>query len=72
MPKVMIGGYMPRPPPPWRKALARIRQLRLTETEQDEDEHGLEAMLHWRDPVERLRSLRRRNHTLADDNPASG
>jgi hypothetical protein len=29
-------------------------------------------MLHWRDPVERLRTLRRRAHSLVDDNPASG
>jgi hypothetical protein len=72
MPKFAIGGYMPRPPPSWRETLAQMRQLRLTETEQDEDEHGLEAMLHWRDPVERARIHRRRNHTLVDDNPASG
>jgi hypothetical protein len=30
--------------------------------------------LHWHDPEERLRTLRRRchTHTLVDDNPASG
>jgi hypothetical protein len=66
-------GARPRRPPERRKAniLARIRGLRLTEVERDE-EQALEAMLHWRDPVERLRTLRRRNHTLVDDNPASG
>jgi hypothetical protein len=52
--------------------LLRLRPLRLTETEQDE-ERCLEAMLHWHDPVERLRALRRSHtHTLVDDNPASG
>jgi hypothetical protein len=72
MPKFMMIGAWPRPPPPWRKTLARIRQLRVMEIEQNEDEHGLEAMLHWREPVERLRTLRRGCHTLVDDNPASG
>jgi len=66
-------GARPRRPLERRKAniLSRIRGLRLTEVERDE-EQSLEAMLHWRDPVERLRTLRRRNHTLVDDNPASG
>ena len=66
-------GHRPRPPPEWFKAniLAQIRQHRVTDIEQEE-EHCLEAMLHWRDPVERLRTLRRRGHTLVDDNPASG
>ena len=50
--------------------LAQIRPLRVTEIEQDEDEPR-KAMLHWRDPVRRLRLLRR-SHTLVDDNPASG
>jgi hypothetical protein len=59
--------------PPQRKAniLDRIRQLRLADIGYDE-ERSPEAMLHWRDPVERLRTLRRRNHTLVDDNPTSG
>jgi len=34
--------------------------------------HALDGMLHWRDPVERLRTLRRRRRTLIDDNPCSG
>jgi hypothetical protein len=29
-------------------------------------------MLHWHDPVAKLRTLRGRGHTLVDDNPASG
>jgi hypothetical protein len=68
-----IVGLKPRPQPSWRKVdiFARLRPLRLTEVEQDE-ERCLEAMLHWHDPIERLRALRSRGHTLVDDNPASG
>ena len=53
--------------------LLRMRPLRLTEIEQEE-EHRLEAMLHWHDPEERVRTFRCRchAHTLIDDNPASG
>ena len=65
----MIGTH--RVPPPWRKALARMRQVQVTEIEQNE-ERCLEAMLHWHDPVETLRTLRHRSHTLVDGNPASG
>jgi hypothetical protein len=69
MTKFAIIGLKPRSPADW---VARIRQHRLTDMEQER--HGLEAMLHWQDPVERLRAIRRRQHThtLADDNPASG
>jgi hypothetical protein len=56
----------------WRKILDRLRSLPHTEIEQCEA-RSLEAMLHWRDPAERLRTFRCRHcHTLADDNPASG
>ena len=63
----------PRPPPLWRGTFGRMRQFHVTEIEQEE-EYCLEAMLHWHDPAERLRTLRRRrhSHTLVDDNPASG
>jgi hypothetical protein len=73
MPMFTIVGHKPHPQPLWRKVdvFTRLRRLRLTEIEQDE-EHCLEAMLHWHDPVARLRMLRCRNHTLVDDNPASG
>jgi hypothetical protein len=59
--------------PTWRKIdlFARWRPHCLNEVEQDE-EHCLEAMHHWRDPAERLRMLQRRRHALVDDNPASG
>jgi hypothetical protein len=50
---------------------ARLRPRCLTEVEQDE-EHCLEAMVHWHDPVERARTLRCRRHALVDDNPTSG
>ena len=68
-----IVGYGPRPPPGWFKVniFVRLRPLRLTEIEQDE-ERFLEAMSHWHDPEGRLRTPRRRSHTLVDDNPASG
>jgi hypothetical protein len=56
---------------PWRKILDKFRPLSLTEIEQCEG-HCLEAMLHWQDPAERLKTLRCRcvRHTLADDNLA--
>ena len=59
--------------PSWRKIsfFVNLRPHCLTELEQDE-EHCLEGMLHWRDPAERSRILRRRRHDLVDDNPASG
>jgi hypothetical protein len=50
--------------------LARIVSMRGEEEELEE--HCLDAMLHWRDPVERLRALRHRHRTLLDDNPSSG
>ena len=73
MPMFTIVGRRESSQPPWRKVdvFARLRPLRLTEVEQDE-EHCLEAMLHWHDPIARLRTLRCRSHTLVDDNPASG
>jgi hypothetical protein len=69
--KSRVIGADARPLPSWRKTLTRIRQYRIPEIEQEE-ERCLEAMLHWRDPAERLRRIRRRSHTLVDDNPASG
>jgi hypothetical protein len=70
MTKFEIIGVKPRSPADWVRA--RIRQRRITE--KGEEDLRLEAMLHWQDPVERLRTLRRRRHThtLVDDNPASG
>jgi hypothetical protein len=58
----------------WRRideAVAKMRPHCLTEIEQDE-ERCLEAMLHWRDPRERSRTLHCRRQALVDDNPASG
>jgi hypothetical protein len=66
-----IVGRKPRALQSWPKLLLRIRPLHLSEIEQEE-ERCLEAMLHWHDQAERLRTLRRRSHTLVDDNPASG
>ena len=65
-------GHRPRAPPEWRVSviIARIREYRGQQV--DEEERCLEAMLHWREPVERLLTHRPRRHTLVDDNPASG
>ena len=62
--------HAPRAPPQWRVILTRLRERRWTANE--EEAHPLEAMLHWRDPHERLRTIRRRRHGLLDDNPSSG
>ena len=80
-----VTGHRPRAPPQWRVILARVREQHWRVREQDWKEseegelllngkgaHTLDAMLHWRDPVERLRTLRRRRRTLIDDNPCSG
>ncbi len=56
-------------PAQWRVMLDRIRERRWTAHE--DEPHPLHAMLHWRDPYERLRDLRRRRHGL-DNNPSSG
>ncbi len=58
-----------REPPQWLVMLARIRERRWTAEE--EESHPLEAMLHWRDPHERLRDRRRHRHGL-DNNPSAG
>ena len=73
MPMFTIVGHRWRRLSEWRKIDIFARPRRLTEVEQDE-ERRLEAMLHWHDPEERLRTLRRRchAHTLVDDNPTSG
>jgi hypothetical protein len=70
--KLAIIADRPRAPPPQRVSamLARITQHRGEEV--DEEERCLNAMLHWRDPIERLRTHRRQRRTLVDDNPASG
>jgi hypothetical protein len=63
-----------RAQPSWRRldeAVAKMRPYCLTEIEQDE-EHCLEAMHHWRSPVERSRTVHCRRHALVDDNPTSG
>jgi hypothetical protein len=60
--------------PSWRRldeAFAKLRPHCLTEVEQDEG-RCLEAMLHWRNPIERSRALRCKRRALVDDNPASG
>jgi len=75
-----MNGHKPRGPPEWRVILMRIREQHWRQIEEKEIgqaeqwqngiDHTLNGMLHWRDPVERLR-LRRRRKTLIDDNPSS-
>ena len=79
-----VTGHRPRAPPQWRVIRARVREQHRRVREQDWKEseelllngrgrvHALDEMLHWRDPVERLRTLRRRRRTLIEDNPCSG
>ena len=78
-----VTGHRPRAPPQWRVILARVREQHWRVREEDSKEseelllngrgrmHALDEMLHWRDPAERLRTLRRRRRTLIDDNPSS-
>lgn len=61
--------HKPRAPPQWRLILERIRTRRWTA--HVEEANPLEAMLHWKDPHERLRAIRRERHGL-DDNPSAG
>ena len=70
MSRLAVSGHKPCAPPQWRVILIRVREYRMTEVEPEE--RLLEAMLHWRDPVERLRRLRCQRRSLLDDNPSSG
>jgi hypothetical protein len=71
-----VIGHKSRGPPQWSVIVTKVRQYRRTEIDPGVDpregEHPLDAMLHWRDPAERLRSLRCRRKSLLDDNPSSG
>ena len=71
-----MNGHEPRAPRQWRVILTRIRVYHWTEVDQGdcsrEGEHSLDAMLHWRDPAQRLKTLRRLRKSLLDDNPSSG
>ena len=65
-----VTAHRPRAPPQWRVILARVREQHWRVREQDWKEskegelllngrarlHALDEMLHWRDPVERLRN----------------
>lgn len=74
-----VTAHRPRAPPKWR---VREQHWRVREQDGKESEevllngrgrmHALDEMRHWRDPVERLRTFRRRRRTLIDDNPCSG
>jgi len=76
-----MNGHKPRGPREWRVILTRIREQHRRQIEEKEIgqaeqwqngiDHTLEAMMHWRDPVERLRIHRCRRKTLINDNPSS-
>ena len=63
-------------PPQWHLIVTQVREYRWTEIDPGvhtrDGEHPLEAMMHWHDPAERLRTLRYRRKSLLDDNPSSG
>jgi hypothetical protein len=61
-----------RAQPTWRNRRHRAIVAVLRDRGRKDEEHCLEAMLHWRDPAERSRMLRCRRHALVDDNPTSG
>jgi hypothetical protein len=69
-------GRRSRGPPQWRVIATRVTEHRWTEAGEGhhprEGEDLLEAMLHWRDPAQRLRTLSHRRKSLLDDNPSSG
>jgi hypothetical protein len=79
-----VSCHRPRAPPRWRVILARVRKQHWRGREQEWKEsdelllngrgrmHALDEMRHWRDPAQRLRTVRRRRRTLIDDNPSSG
>ena len=71
-----VIGHMSRGPPQWRVIVTRVRDYRWTEfgpgVHPREGEHPLEAMLHWHDPAERLRTLRCRRKSYLEDNPSAG
>jgi hypothetical protein len=80
-----VADHRPRAPPQTRVIPARgqrcwrVREQHWKESEEGqflvdarERMHAFDAMRHWQDPVERLRTLRRRRRTLIDDNPPSG
>jgi hypothetical protein len=69
-------GHKSRGLPQWHLIVSQVREYRWTEIDPGvhtrEGEHPLEAMVHWHDPAERLRTLRCRRKSLLDDNPSSG
>jgi hypothetical protein len=69
-------GHKSRGPPGWHVIVSQVREYRRIEIDPGvhphEGEHPLEAMSHWHDPAERLRTLRCRRKSLLDDNPSSG
>ncbi len=69
-------GHKSRGSLQWRVIVTQVRECHWTEIDPAvhprEGDHPLEAMLHWHDPAERLRTLRCRRKSLLDDSPSSG
>ncbi|HKN30125.1 MAG TPA: hypothetical protein VJY34_20525 [Roseiarcus sp.] len=69
-------GHKSRGSLQWRVIVTQVREYHWTEIDPAvhprEGDHPLEAMLHWHDPAERLRTLRCRRKSLLDDSPSSG
>jgi hypothetical protein len=70
--KLAITADRPRAPTEWRVGAILAGMTEHRGDEIDEEQRCLDAMLHWRDPIERLRTYRRQRRTLVEDNPASG
>ena len=70
-----VTGQRPRAPP-WRKQGWKQQGWKESEDEEllrdaRERLHAFDEMRHWREPEQRLLTLRRRRRTLIDDNPCS-
>jgi len=66
-----VTGQRPRAPP-WREQVWKESEDRELLLDARERMGAFEEMLHWRDPEQRSRTLRRSRSTLIDDNPSSG
>ena len=66
-----VTGQRPRAPP-WPKEEWKESEDRELLLDARAHMHAFDEMRHWRDPEQRLRTLRRSRPTLIDDNPSSG
>jgi hypothetical protein len=66
-----VTGQRPRSPP-WREQEWKESEDREHLRDARERMRAFDEMRHWRDPEQRLRTLRHSRPTLIDDNPSSG